>query len=200
MVRSAWLVSLVGVCGLATGSGALAVAPCPNLRSMEDVYEALNSKDHLTVLKGLQCGLRSDESGARGLVIQRYLSDGATPGAGGSNLSAINVIVDAYPGDKDASAIIPKLPSFSIWNVHWSPDGHQFAGSASFCCSTAASGNLIGDALTISYQGWPLPDDKGGTRTGGCTLSLAPNEAGTALEGPLRCTGLPYRFDASMGL
>ena len=172
---------------------------CRNLKSSVQVYEALNSKTPEMVMRGMKCGLLSDESESRGMVISKYLSDGSGPGDPANRASAINLMVDANADDTQAAKLLPKMPDFSVWNVHWSAGGHQFSGAAPFCCQNSAAGNLIGSTLTITYQNWPIPTDKGPQGTT-CTARMTLNKDRTRMEGPLRCQNLDSAFQISLGI
>ena len=172
---------------------------CQTLKSAVEVYDALHSKSPEMVLRGMKCGLRSDDSEARGMVIAQYLSDGPGPADTPNRMSVINLMLDANLNDTEAAKLLPKMPDFSVWGVRWSPSNYQFTGNAAFCCQTAAAGNLVRDTLTITYNNWPIPTDKGFAGST-CTARLTLDKDGTQMSGPLRCYNLPYTFRISLGL
>lgn len=185
---------------------ALAVDECAGLKTIDQIYGALSSdKDKVLYERALRCGVRSDDRAARGLAIFHMFSAGGLPDERGDG-AQINLSLESNQGDQDAADLLVRMPSFSLWGVRWTEDGHQFAGRASWASwPPAAKGNLVEDQLTVVYQGWPVPDlnnkrDPNATFTTQCTATMSPTKDGTKIEGQLRCQKLPYIFKLSVGI
>jgi hypothetical protein len=173
---------------MVASSLAAAAGNCDNLQTAQDVFDALGSKNPATVLKAQSCGLTSPDKAARGLVIVNFFK----------NAKSLNLVVDSPTGDKAAADFLPNLPNFTVYNLTWATDNHSFSGGSP--TGGGITGTLIEDRMTITYGALPLPNDKGQLTNVACTVMLAPNEKGTALEGPLRCGGHALRFIAQVGM
>jgi hypothetical protein len=166
-----------------SGSYAVRAEQCDSFKGVVQISAGLASADPVVRMMAESCGLASADRAARELVIRRFLS-------GGSNF---NMSITNVEGDKEGAAYLSLLPTFAYTAVKWSPDGRQFASGGEM------SGTLIGDTMTVAFKVVRIDDKKFNGGATECDATLKLNEKRDALEGPLRCKGVPFLFHASIG-
>ena len=160
---------------------------CDIFCTANEIRSALSSADQTAREIAKSRGLNHADRSVRILTLAKILV----------GTEALGIEVDNFAGDIPAADFVQKLPTFGVDRVIWSADGRSFiAWYRGY--SDAARGSLLGETLSINYTQALI--DKYNYNDQRCSVSLQLNAARDALEGPLRCAGVPHRFRARLHL
>ncbi len=160
-------------------------------RRMHEYLNLMNDKDQAIRLAAVQSALKDPDPVARGMAISAYLKrfDALTP----------EVVLDS------AGPVSPAdVPRLAIVQIKWSDDASSFVGSYPTTCGGYPDihGQVAGGKLAINFTSVCIRASllaKDASRDQGkadqnqpdaCQLTLAPNEQGDMLQGPLHCVGM----------
>jgi hypothetical protein len=158
-------------------------------RRMTEYLELFDSSDPTIRSAAFQMALADENPAIRGLALVQ-------------ELRRFKQLIPEIVVPAGGRISVADIPSVELREMEWSEDGRAFQGASHQRCGrTLASGVIAGERLALSYDGIciapALLARPGQAVTPGepshlpCQATLIVNKEGNALEGSLRCTGMP---------